>query len=304
MNKSNDIIWGLTNQVFLTLLLSSPILWLYININDGKLDVLKYNIPVAIISLIILIVTWIIFIRSHTFKGRNIILAIFNVFSIIIIAIVAIVAVIFIYIGITWMQEKLFVSNNYIFYQFNWPNSYLIFLFEFEILAICIYFLFKSKINNEIQWVADLVRGIKKHWIITIVINVVVLYFTITSVTVVNYDKITKHTWHNPKGIEYMYSEIKSVDTGFKGNIIGSAGKKRGDFYYDITFKNGKSLSFNAAITDKYDVTYTEYEVFDDLVMKGNVTKTGSTENSKYSYLDQQYIEILCRVIENKVSTS
>lgn len=111
--------------------------------------------------------------------------------------------------------------------------------------------------------------------------------------------KLVDFNFYNQTGIIYKYDDIESVETGFYRNKIGFLRNQSGNFYYKVNFKDGKKINFHDSIS-RYEDTYTDYVVFDKLIMAKGVTKTSSTENVKYSSLGEVYINRLCDVINNK----
>lgn len=75
-----------------------------------------------------------------------------------------------------------------------------------------------------------------------------------------------------------------------------------GDFYYNVTMKDGQMISFEDCQTTKEfeENTYSELVALDQQIMQYRPIKISSVENSEYTMLDQVYIDRFISIVENK----
>ncbi len=224
---------------------------------------------------------------------------IIDIILLITVGIIGLILSILFYVGIEFIQTKIFVPSNYILFTFKTPASYLIFLFEIEIIITAFVILNNFRKSSKWKFAIELYTFAKKHSVKFITLNIVLFYIALTSVAVVTSDKIIDFNFYNPKGTIYAYDDIKSVETGFYDKKIGFIVNNSGDFYYKVKFKDNKKINFQNAVS-RYEDTYTEYIEFDELVMANKVQKTYSTKNANYSNLDKVYLNRLYKVINNK----
>ena len=284
---------SLATQIIYTLMLSGPLLWLPINISRGNSKFIVLNIILSIISVILLIFSWRKYLKQTKKKTKGTI-------PLLISMIVGIILTLAIFAGVAKLQEVIFVPKDYLMFMFKPPYSYMIFLFEFEIIAILVSKIYKKVNNIEWEWAFELIGFIKKNKITAIVINIVLLYVCVTGITVVTEDKIVDYSFYNPRGTVYYYEDISKVKAGFKGKLFNIFPKNAGDFYYKVTFKDEKEVNFYQAQSAFKD-SYLELEIFDELIMnEGKAEKESSKENYEFCTFDQRYIDRFLRIVDNK----
>ncbi|GLC30168.1 MerR family transcriptional regulator [Clostridium omnivorum] len=280
-------------QILKTLALSGPLLWLLFNIINKKYDFIGINIILTIISIILLTLSWNRFLKQPSKKIKGTV----TLLSSILVSLILTMAV---FAGISKLQEMLFAPRDYLMYMFKPPYSYLVFFFEIEIIGFLCSILYKKVENSELKWAYKLVEYVKKNIAAAILLNIILLYMCITAVTVVTENKIIDYSFYNPLGKTYSYSDISNVQTGFKGKLLNTFKKNAGEFYYIVTFNNGKKINFYQA-NSKFEDTYLELEVFDNLIMKtGKVEKVSSSDNSEYCDLDARYVNRFLRIIDHR----
>ncbi|WP_434797580.1 MerR family transcriptional regulator [Terrisporobacter vanillatitrophus] len=280
-------------QLLITISLMGPILWFYLDITEKNYSSIGLKGSLSIISTIILTLIWRSYLQQKDKK-------ISGTFRYIVGIILALVLTILIFVGIDWLQFKIFVPNNYLMYAFKPPYSYAIFLFEIEVLIMIIAILYKIRKANsdEHEWAYNLLSFMKRNVVKVIVLNLVLLYMCVTGITVITKDKIIDYNFYNPIGVEYTYEDITDINTGFLGKRKLLYGNK-GDFYYNITLKNKKTIDLYQATSD-FDDTYLELEIFDKLALdKSKAQKIASKENYKLCDLDKRYVDRFLRIIEN-----
>ncbi|WP_027625722.1 MerR family transcriptional regulator [Clostridium lundense] len=287
---------SLSSQIFITLIFSGPLLWLFMNINNKNYEFIGINSILAIISTIFLTLTWRKFLkqRDKKIKGTG---------AMLLGTVFVVVLSIAIFAGITKLQQVIFVPRDYLMFMFKPPYSYIFLFFEIEILVIFISILYKKVKNVEWKWAAQLFDFLKKNIIKTIILNIVLLYAAITGITVVTRNQITDYNFYNPMGTKYYYNDISKVQAGFEGKsfkIFRESSGRAGDFYYIVTFKDGKKINFYQA-NSPFEDTYLELEIFDKLIMStSKVEKVSSKDNYQLCYFDKRYVDRFLRIIENR----
>jgi DNA-binding transcriptional MerR regulator len=284
---------SLTAQLFGTLMLSGPLLWLWLNITDKNYESIGLNSIMAILSTVILTLTWRKYLKQPNKKTKG-------TASVFLISIFAIILTFAIFAGIGELQEAIFVPKNYLMFMFKTPYSYLVFFFEVELIAFLISRIYKKVKNIELKWTVDLCNFAKKNIIVTILLNIALLYMCITGITVVTESKITDYSFYNPMGTTYSYEDISKVEAGFNGKKFGIFPKGAGEFYYTVSFNDGNKVNFYQA-NSEFEDTYLELEIFDKLIINtSKVEKTSSKENYELCDLDQRYVDRFLKIIDNK----
>ncbi|MCC3869363.1 MerR family transcriptional regulator [Terrisporobacter mayombei] len=280
-------------QILITISLMAPILGFYLDIAEKNYSSIGFKGSLSIIVTIILTLIWKSYLQQKDKK-------ISGTFGYILGIILALILTLLIFVGIDWLQFKIFVPNDYLMYVFKPPYSYTIFLFEIEVLIMIIAILYKIRKSDsdEHEWSYNLFSFIKRNVVKVVVLNLVLLYMCVTGITVITKDKIIDYNFYNPLGVEYAYEDIANINTGFLGKRKLLHGNK-GDFYYKITLKNKKTIDLYQA-TSNFDDTYLELEIFDKLALdKSNAKKISSKENYKLCDLDKRYVDRFLRIIEN-----
>ncbi|WP_461207720.1 MerR family transcriptional regulator [Clostridium sp. DL1XJH146] len=301
MNELDDIFRpNLTVQIFQTLILSGPLLWLWINLSEKKYDFIGENIIASLICTVLLTLSWGYYFskrkrNKNKEKKKGILKGLFTFVGVI----VAIILTIGFFVLIAVIQEAIFVPKGYLLYMFKPPYSYLVFFFEIELIIIIMNFANVFDKNKDWQWASNITRFVKKGITILIAINLILFYICITGITVVTEDKIVDYSFYNPKGTNYSYEDIDKVETGFKGKASGVLKKNAGEFFYITTFSDGTEINFWQP-NSEYEDTYLELEIFDEIIMKSSAEKNSSTENNQYCDLDHRYVDRFLRIVDNK----
>lgn len=284
---------SLVQQIINSLILSGPLLWFFFNISINNYDFIVVESFLSIISTIILTLSWQKFLKqpNKKIKGTG---------AILLSLVFTLVLVLGIYIGINMLQLVLFVPKDYLMYLFKEPYIKFIFFFEFEVLVILGFLVYKKIKVIQWQWTNDLYVYAKKHIGAITILNVVLLYICITGITVVTENKITDYNFYNIIGTNYSYDDITKVEAGFKGRTLNTFKGEAGEFYYFVTFNDGNKKNFYGA-SGNFEDTYLELEMFDKLIMgTGKVIKESSSDNYEFCNFDQKYIDRFLRIIENR----
>ncbi|APU59818.1 MerR family transcriptional regulator [Clostridium botulinum] len=284
---------SLAHQILITLMLSGPLLWLFINIKNSNYEFIGINSIASIISTVLLTLIWRSFFKQKNKKIKGTGLILLSV-------IFAIVLSIGIFVGISKLQQAIFVPIDYLMFAFKPPYSYLIFFFELEIIIVFVSILYKRIKNAEWKWAANLFQFSKKNIAATIVLNIVLLYVCLTGITVVTKNKIMDYNFYSPIGTTYSYNDISKVQAGFKGKSFKIFKSHAGDFYYIVNFKDDKKINFYQA-NSTFEDTYLELQIFDKLIMNtSKVQKESSKENYQFCDFDKRYVDRFLRIIENR----
>lgn len=278
--------------------LCAPLLWLIYNCVTKAWSKLAINIPLAIAGAILLIIVWKNYFKKRDEnrtlqkeKNRGSLL----LFLLIIIGI----ALLFVFAaGISEIQEYLFAEKEWLFYTISDLSMWIFIILGVAVICMLIVIILE-KFGKNSEWEYGSAKFIKKHWKVTGIVMVILLYIGMTGVTFVTEDKIVYHNWIHPMGVTYFYKDVTEVNTGYKGGI----GSSKGDFYYKACF-DGRWISFGETIPNekisRYNDTYMEIEEFDQKLMKVHPEKISSHDNEKHVDLDQVYIHRFNRIIDNK----
>lgn len=283
--------------LFLSIIIvSGPILWLFINLYDKNYDDIVLNIVFVIIGIALVLFNLRNYLRVYNKKynlSLEILMHIVSFIFFIVLIVVMVIGIIVFYMSIAFVQEKLFIKGKYIMYLIKSPYSYLVFVILIMV-AIRIKSVFSKKEKKYHK------RKIFYSIKFEILIIITLVYLVLTNRVVVTEDGIYDYSFYNLKGTRYSFSDVEYVNTGF---IIG--GRNEGEFFYNIQLKNGKKLKLAhpsmTYISDKYDNdTWQEYVDIDKYIMKNGGKKESSEDGSQYVKMDSIYIDKLLEVIKNK----
>lgn len=305
-----EISYGsLTSMIAQTLIFGAPIMWLFINIQEKKWSMLTANAVIAIICTILLWRQWTGYLRErrkHKEQAKNLDKGdrLSGLFAILL-CVLGIAGI----VGIMTLHEWLLAPEEYLFYEMSagWEKIILFTVMATIILlvAIVLHRLHFKRAQSLTIWV-ELWDSLGKWKVIPILTAIGILYCSYESCAYVTEDKIICHTPLHPQGYSYSYEDVDTVDTGFgKALFAWKEYKQRGNFYYTVTFTDGRSVTFSQPSTNEEiqrynEDTYLELEEFDATVMKGNVEKISDDKYSDACLMDQRYIDRFLRIIHNK----
>lgn len=290
MKKNKTLQYGLFTSILVAL---GPILWLFINVSDKNYESLPVNIALAIIGLAVLLFNIKVYLKEKN-KGKGTMREMLRLIVDFLFYIVLIVAMVILfiafYLGIIFIQEKLFIKGEYLTFMIKSPYSYLIFLVLILVADKIRTIISKNKRGNEAK--------LPDKYRITLVI--LLIYILITSVTVVTEDGIYDYSFYNLKGDTYKFSDVQYVTTGFKHKR-----RDKGEFFYNIQLESGKKFKLTyPSMTQpgkQYDDdTWQEYVHIDELIMNTGAKKNSSEKGSKYVLMDKIYVDKLLKVVRNK----
>lgn len=297
MKNEKYIKYGLFSSILIAL---GPILWLFINIYDKNYESIILNIAFVIVGITLVFYNLRNYLKIYN-KKRNIALDllshIVSFICYILLIVVIVIAFIGFCIGIDLIQEKLFVKGEYLIYLIKSPYSYLLFVILIIVASrIGMLFSREEKISS-MNKSLSLWLKIDKFLILTII---PLIYIILTSVVVVTEDGIYDYSFYNLKGNKYSFSDVEYVNTGFV-----DSGRNKGEFFYNIEFKNGIKLKLAhpsmAQHSEKYDYdSWKEYVDIDKCIMNSGAKKDSSEKGSNYVQMDKIYVDKLLNVVRNK----
>ncbi|WHY79988.1 hypothetical protein QNH20_12950 [Neobacillus sp. WH10] len=162
---------------------------------------------------------------------KSILLGLFGLIAVIILSVA-------IFAFISFIQEKLFVTDNSIIWVIKPPASRFVFIYEFYLVFSVFLLLYKDLR----KWFSGFY---KKHrrtvFPIFGMVNIMLFYAIITDVAVVTNNKIINHSFLIPQGKQYSYNNITKITAGIYGKkqFLGSS---KGDFYYIIELNDGTKI--------------------------------------------------------------
>lgn len=201
------------------------------------------------------------------------------------------------FFAIAFIQEKMFVTQDYMMWVFKYPISRLILIF---VAFFVFLFLREFRIGA--------INFAKKHkaWVYPsfFLMNVLLLYTIIFNVSVVTNNKIIDYSFLKPKGMVYNFSEIVSIDTGVYGErTFIPFSNNRGQFYYILTLKDGTKINLNgdAAGTKNNKDIYELFEEIDTTFVDSGVKKSASMEHFELleKNLDPIYANRIKKILKN-----
>lgn len=193
------------------------------------------------------------------------------------------------------IQEKLFLSQDYIMWVFKYPVSRFIFIFELYFACV----LFKNLRSNVFNYAKS-----HKKWAYPIFLlgNFLLIYALIYNVTVITSNKIINYTFFSPRGTVYNYSDIVRIDTGVYGKWRFLPFNNKGQFYYVLTLKDGTTIDLNgdAGGTSNRDI-YEVFEEMDKTLVDRGIKKTATMANFQLfaKNLDKIYTDRIKRILTN-----
>ena len=104
-------------------------------------------------------------------------------------------------------------------------------------------------------------------------------------------------------GVEYEYTDVDSIKTGFGDkNLSFAEYKRKGSFYYQIEI-NGQTITFHAPSPngdiERYEEhTYLELEEFDQSLVKLGIPKEADKKGWENCDFDKEYVDRFLRIIK------
>ncbi|HFI0137271.1 TPA: MerR family transcriptional regulator [Streptococcus suis] len=273
-----------------TLMLSGPILWLFTRIQQGWQDNLFLLAVVSLLATawITLIwrdylVTWWKYRDKVRQKNRS------QAWWIPI-GLISLVGGIAYFVLVGWLTERFFLPSDWLFYEYSTGLGKVAIFF---IMAFLVFLLGKLARLVKLSWKYGL--GLAGSCVLLTAL-------LISTTTAVTKDQIIDINLLAPSK-EYLYSDVKSVWTGFGNKLVTvNRAERQGEFSYQIQLDGKKIVFMQPAVNQNLipDDTYIELEEFDWQLMNLEIPKESSTEGSQYNDLDSHYLERFLRIVENK----
>ncbi|HEM4265887.1 TPA: MerR family transcriptional regulator [Streptococcus suis] len=273
-----------------TLMLSGPILWLFTRIQQGRQENLFLLAVVSLLATAWItllwrdyLVTWWKYRDKVRQKNRS------QAWWIPI-GLISLVGGIAYFVLVGWLTERFFLPSDWLFYEYSTGLGEVAIFF---IMAFLIFLLGKLARLVKLSWKYGL--GLAGGCILLTAL-------LISTTTAVTKDQIIDINLLAPSK-EYLYSDVKSVWTGFGNKLVTvNRAERQGEFSYRIQL-DGKEIVFMQPTVNQNlipDDTYIELEEFDWQLMNLEIPKESSTEGSQYNDLDSHYLERFLRIVENK----
>ncbi|HEL1620029.1 TPA: MerR family transcriptional regulator [Streptococcus suis] len=273
-----------------TMMLSGPILWLFTRIQQGRQENLFLLAVVSLLATAWITLIWRDYLVTwwkHRDKVRQ-----KNRSQAwwLPIALISLVGGISYFIFVGWLTETFFLPSDWLFYEYSIGLGKISMAF---IMAFLVFLLGKLARLVKLPW--------KYGWGLAggcILLTALLIYTT----TVVTKDQIIDINLLAPSK-EYLYSDVKSVWTGFGNKLVTvNRAERQGEFSYQIQLDGKKIVFMQPAVNQNLipDDTYIELEEFDRRLMNLGILKESSTEGSQYNELDSHYLKRFLRIVENK----
>ncbi|WP_105157559.1 MerR family transcriptional regulator [Streptococcus suis] len=273
-----------------TLMASGPILWLFTRIQQGRQENLFLLAVVSLLATAWItllwrdyLVTWWKYRDKVRQKNRS------QAWWIPI-ALISLVGGIVYFVFVGWLTERFFLPSDWLFYEYSTGLGKIAIFFIMAFLAFLL---------------GKLARLVKLSWKYGLGLAggcILLTALLISTTAAVTKDQIIDINLLAPSK-EYLYSDVKSVWTGFGNKLVTvNRAERQGEFSYQIQLDGKKIVFMQPAVNQNLipDDTYIELEEFDWQLMNLEIPKESSTEGSQYNDLDSHYLERFLRIVENK----
>lgn len=273
-----------------TLMLSGPILWLFTRIQQGRQENLFLLAVMSLLATAWITLLWRDYIVTwwkHRDKVRQ-----KNRSQAwwIPIGLISLVGGIAYFVLVDWLTERFFLPSDWHFYEYSTGLGKVATLF---IMVFLVFLLGKLARLVKVSW---------KYGLSLAGGCILLTALLISTTTAVTKDQIIDINLLAPSQ-EYLYSDVKSVWTGFGTKVFTlDETKKQGQFSYRIQL-DGKELVFMQPTSNQDLVpvdSYIELEEFDQRLMNLGIPKESSAEGSQYNDLDAHFLGRFLRIIEKK----
>lgn len=256
----------------------------------GEADQLVIGFILSLISVVIAAFSWYRYLSQPKAKRGGML----GCLGKLAVAVIALVGVFFLIAWLTEIQNYFFCTDEKAIMLVRAPWSYGIFVLEVELMAGL--YLITQKPWKGKKWK---LKNILCVFAALVIVNAVLMYGYITSVSVATDQHIVRHSFFAPGGEEYGYDDIISVETGFGGKFLGMPVRGTGEFYYRVTYSDGVTEDWGECSSEWDDDSWKWMIRLDELVMAGGAEKIGNEECWEYCDMDQVYVDMLLEVIHN-----
>jgi len=302
---------NLISTILYTFMFMAPVVWLFYNIRTERIDMLMTNAIVAVIGTIITTWKWINYVSQYKKQKELIKRKNRKMILIVPAMILAMILGISVIIMLMVLVPELMMPNDYLFIEHGAITEIiLICLVMILTMLLCVMLIAKisRKSVGEMESVNDIIyiwNRLGKGHPIAIIVWLIAMYCCVTNFNAVTPDKIICYSPWYPMGIEYEYSDVESIKTGFGNKNISIAEyKKKGNFFYQIVV-NGKTVTFhtpgiNEDIKRYEEHSYLELEEFDQVLTRMQIPKEADKTGWENCDLDKEYVDRFLRIIELK----
>ncbi|CYV20897.1 MerR family transcriptional regulator [Streptococcus suis] len=289
-----DLEYALLPSLWLTLVQSltllGPILWLFIRIQGGRQENLFLLAVVSLLATVWITLLWRDYLviwwkYRDKIRQKNRSQAWW-----IPIGLIPLVGGLAYFVLVGWLTERFFLPSDWLFYEYSTGLDKVAIFF---IMAFLIFLLGKLARLVKLSWKYGL--GLAGGCILLTALM-------ISTTTAVTKDQIIDINLLAPSK-EYLYSDVKSVWTGFGTKLVTvNRSERQGEFSYQIQLDGKKIVFMQPAVNQNLipEDTYIELEEFDRQLMNLEIPKESSTEGSQYNELDSHYLKRFLRIVENK----
>lgn len=273
-----------------TLMASGPILWLFTRIQQGRQENLFLLAVVSLLATAWITLLWRDYLVTwwkHRDKIRQKNRSQAWWIPVGLISLVGGIAYFFL---VGWLTERFFLPSDWLFYEYSTGLGKVATLF---IMVFLVFLLGKLARLVKVSWKYGL--GLAGGCILLTAL-------LISTATAVTKDQIIDINLLAPSQ-EYLYSDVKSVWTGFGTKLVTvNRSERQGEFSYQIQLDGKKIVFMQPTVNQNLipDDTYIELEEFDRRLMNLGIPKESSAEGSQYNDLDAHYLERFLRIVENK----
>lgn len=306
----NAVCPTLPGTILFSIIFLAPVFSVFFNIQIGQYGDMWFQLAAMMSGTVLTTVTWyryITYYRRHKKRVRRnsrdrvwILPALIG----------TIVVVLGLFVVLSDFVQKMFVMENYLFYEHTWAGMMLLlvlFIIPVVLLIVQLVGKMKKKTSEEMEEMSNILyiwNRLGKWRAAVIALWMIGVYCCITSFTVVTEDAIVCHSPIHPTGISYAYTDVEEIATGFGNKRFAFVEyHKKGNFYYQIML-NGKKIVFQTpSVNEKikrYEDSYLELEELDQKLVELGISKSSSKEGYEYCDLDQRYVDRFLRIVENK----
>ncbi|HEL2377658.1 TPA: MerR family transcriptional regulator [Streptococcus suis] len=273
-----------------SLTLSGPILWLFIRIQEGRQENLFLLAVVSLLATAWITLLWRDYLvtwwkHRDKIRQKNRGQAWW-----IPVGLISLVGGIAYFVLVGWLTERFFLPSDWLFYEYSTGLDKIAILFIMPFLVFLL---------------GKLARLVKLSWKYGFGLAggcILLTALLISTTTAVTKDQIIDINLLAPSK-EYLYSDVKSVWTGFGTKLVTvNRSERQGEFSYQIQLDGKKIVFMQPTVNQNLvpDDTYIELEEFDRQLMNLEIPKKSSTEGSQYNELDSHYLKRFLRIVENK----
>ncbi len=282
----------LLRPVFITIVSLGPIGWTLIHILEGRAEDAIWAFVLSIPMAIWTAFRWFQYFQvSKTRRSKA------GCLPALLWGICAVFLVFGLFIFIEQCQIWLFSPDEDALMVFRQPWAFLVILLPIVELFFAFYPNYDQKEKTEEQEKIGL-----GGWMFVIALNLVLLYGCVTGVSFCTAKGFTRYSFFGPLGTTYALEDVVQVEAGFYGKSIAAfTGHESGDFYYKVTFADGKTENWSECTpvngeTDTWEILL----MLDEWLMSGDVKKISSDKNREHFMYDVECLEICDTIIANK----